>query len=139
MSLSLSATNLACQHQFEQRFFDNPDGRVERSRQLPLDQQYKLFRYGMDVRHPPALDMALPIAERGAAAVPFLLDQLEADRTDKATDQILIVFFRMQLLKTYDVKADASLMNVLSTRVQRIKDEESRRISSATLQRIRGS
>jgi hypothetical protein len=119
-------TSFACQtRDFERSVFSHSLGtRVERLRQLPLEQQYKVFRYGNDVIHPPLMDLADPIAERGAAAVPFLLKQLRADRDDIATRDILLIFVRMYHLRTYDVKSDDALMKTLISSVADMRDKD---------------
>lgn len=48
----------------------------------PGEAQYQIFRYGNDRIHPPLIERADPIAERGAAAVPFLLARLESESDD---------------------------------------------------------
>ena len=40
-------------------------------RSASLEDQYKIFRYGMDKREPPASWLAEPIAARGSSAIPF--------------------------------------------------------------------
>jgi hypothetical protein len=59
---------LGCEsHDTEKNFFKQPlANRVERLRQYSLVDQYKIFRYGNDMREPPFMDLAIPIAERGA-------------------------------------------------------------------------
>src|SRR5690348_6843879 len=71
-------------HNMEKTFFHGfpPQNRLERFRQYPLEDQYKIFRYGADCIEPPQMVFADPIAERGAAAVPFLLTQLQANPDD---------------------------------------------------------
>jgi hypothetical protein len=77
---------LGCKnHDLEKNFFKQPLGnRVERLRSYPLADQYKIFRYGNDRKEPPFMDLADPIAERGATAVPFLLNQLKSESADIA-------------------------------------------------------
>ena len=53
-----------------------PGTRIDRFRQYSLVDQYKIFRYGVEAVEPPLMGLADPIAERGASAVPFLLNQL---------------------------------------------------------------
>jgi hypothetical protein len=132
-------TVVACQtRDFERRFFKQPlETRVERSRQLSLEEQYKVFRYGNDVVHPPLMDLADPIAERGRAAVAFLLSQLDGDHRDTATRDILLVFERMAFLKSYDVKADQVVMKTLSARVANMRDRQWQPTCQKMLQRIR--
>lgn len=129
---------LGCQsHVFEKRFFrEDLASRVERARKLPLEQQYKLFRYGNDVIHPPLMDMAIPIAERGKAAVPFLLEQLHTDDDDLAAEDILLVFYRMAALGTYPVKSDPTVMDALQARVSNLENRERRTTAEKTLKRI---
>ena len=99
--------------------------RLDRVRQYSLEDQYKIFRYGNDIVEPPLLDLAKPIAERGAAAVPFLLKQLNSKSDDEVmlTRDILLIFEDMALSKSYDVKADSLVMNTLSAKIATIKDK----------------
>jgi hypothetical protein len=121
----------------EKQFYrEDLASRVERARKLTLDQQYKVFRYGNDVIHPPLMDMADPIAERGKAAIPFLLEQLRADDDDLAARDILLIFSRMAALGTYSVKSDPTVMNALHARVASMKNTERRTAAERTLKRI---
>jgi hypothetical protein len=105
-------------------FFDGPiKTDRERLRQYPLPEQYKLFRYGNDVIHPPLIHLADPIAERGKEAVPFLLDRLAEDSSDLAIRDSIQIFKRMSLLRTYPVKEDKDLMDVLTQKVRGMKDD----------------
>lgn len=118
--------------------FDGPAAmRIDRVRQYPLEDQYRIFRYGNDVVEPPILDLAKPIAERGATAVPFLLKQLDAHSDDTTVRDLLAIFQEMELSKSYEVKADSALMDKLDIRVQAIKDNEWRAICSKMLRRIK--
>src|SRR6266851_6276916 len=81
---------LGCRsHQLEHNFFDKPPGdRLERLRQYSLADQYKIFRYGNDAIEPPVMELARPIAEKAGGAVPFLMDQLNANADDIAVRDI---------------------------------------------------
>jgi hypothetical protein len=138
LSLLLS---LGCQsHQLERKFFDKtPGDRLARLRLYSLPDQYKIFRYGNDVKEPPAMELAGPIAERGAAAVPFLLDQLSSEKDDLAIRDILLIFDTMASTGTYAVRADSSLMATLTSRVSAMKDKDWQAICLKRLQRIRES
>jgi hypothetical protein len=129
---------LGCQaHVFEKEFYrEDLSTRVERARRLSLEEQYKVFRYGNDVIHPPLMDMADPIAERGKAAIPFLLDQLRSDDDDLAVRDILLVFSRMAGLGTYPVKSDSTVMTALRARVATMKNREIRTTAERTLNRL---
>jgi hypothetical protein len=112
--VGLAATDVGCgAHDFEKHFFfsEPPATRVERSRKLSLEQQYLVFRYGNDVIHPPLMDLAEPIADRGKEAVPFLLKQLQLDGRDISIRDIVWVFTLMALSRTYDVKSDPAIQD----------------------------
>ncbi len=85
------------------------------------------------------MELAGPIAERGAAAVPFLVDQLNTSEDDIAVRDILLIFKRMEASGSYNVKADTRLMGVLASKVSRVKDKDWQAICLKMLQRIKGS
>jgi hypothetical protein len=131
---------VGCEDRLEQKFFDQPPAtRLERMRQYSLADQYKIFRYGNDKREPPAMFLADPIAERGTAAVPFLLDQLNAHPDDITLRDILLIFETMATSKSYDVRSDASLMTTLTSRVSGMKGTLWQDNCIKMLQRIKDS
>jgi len=132
---------LGCRdHHLEKSFFDKPAAdRVERLRQYSLADQYKIFRYGNDRKEPPAMELANPIAERGASAVPFLMEQLNASAEDIAVRDILLIFETMEASGSYNVKADAPLMGVLASKVSGMKDKDWQAICLKMLQGIKES
>lgn len=132
---------LGCENRdLEKNFFKQPlANRVERLRQYPLADQYKIFRYGNDKIEPPLMDLANPIAEKGATAVPFLLDQLNSKSDDITVRDILLIFETMATSKSYNVKSDAALMSVLTERVSTMKDEGWKDNCLKMLDRIRAS
>jgi hypothetical protein len=131
--------SLECQCQnLERDFFDRPAGdRVERLRTMLLEDQYKIFRYGLDRIEPPVMGLALPIAERGAAAVPFLMDQLKNSHDDITVRDILLVFEMMQASGSYKVSTDGSVMDLMSVKTSGMKDKEWQTICLKQLQRIK--
>jgi hypothetical protein len=132
---------LGCRdHHLEKNFFDKPPAdRVERLRQYSLDDQYKIFRYGNDVKEPPAMELAGPTAERGASAVPFLVDQLKATTDDIAVRDILLIFEMTEASGSSNVKADTALMGVLGSKVSGMKDKDWQATCMKKLQRINDS
>ena len=127
-------------HELEENFFKQPPAdRVERLRRYPLTDQYKIFRYGNDRKEPPFMDLAEPIAEKGATAVPFLVEQLNSESHDIAVRDILLIFATMASSKSYDVKSDSVLMSALSSKVSAMKDKDWKDICSKMLHRIRDS
>jgi len=126
-------------HKFERHVvFDGPAAtRIDRVRTYSLEDQYRIFRYGNDIVEPPLLALAKPIAERGATAIPFLMQQLNAEPSDTTTRDLLLIFQEMAYSKSYDVKADAALMNKLNARVTEIKDKEWQSVCSKMLHNIK--
>ncbi len=130
----------SCGYRFERHVvFGGPAAtRIDRVRQYSLEDQYRIFRYGNDVVEPPLLDLAKPIAERGAAAVPFLLKQLDGESDDATVRDVLFIFQEMTFSKNYDVKDDKLLMATLDRKVAAMKADEWRSICSGMLRSIKG-
>ena len=82
------------------------------------------------------MDMAIPIAERGSSAVPFLLRQLETDQSDLAARDIEFIFSRMAQMTTYAVTSDEEVLATLTARVTKMKDRGWRDITSKMLKDI---
>lgn len=104
--------------------------------QYELPEQYRLFRYGNDKVEPPMPELAVPIAKRGAAAVPFLIDQVETCKDDITVRDILLLFQTMSRLNTYDVRGNIKLMNLLKSKIMGIRDKEWRAICLEGLREI---
>ncbi len=132
-------STMACtDHKFEKHFISSVPARerVDRLRQYSLEDQYKIYRYGNDCVEPPLMDLAEPIAEKGAAVAPFLLAKLDPKADDTTVRDILGIFHMMAYLKAYNVKSDQLVMTTLSARVSTMKDAEWKRICYKTLQNI---
>jgi hypothetical protein len=125
-------------HKFEKSFISQVPARdrIDRLRQYSLEDQYRIYRYGNDCIEPPLMDLAEPIAERGATAVPFLLAKLDPKADDMSIRDVLVIFHMMAYLKAYNVKSDTLVMGTLRARVSTMKDAEWKRICSKTLQNI---
>jgi hypothetical protein len=124
----------------ERDFFNKPLGdRLERLRQYSLEDQYKIFRYGNDKIEPPLMDLADPIAERGETAISFLVDQLNSSADDLTVRDILLMFQTMASSRSYDVKRDAALLAVLTSKVSAMKHEAWRTIYLDMVQGIKDS
>lgn len=119
-------------------FFKHPrSDRVERMRQYSLDDQYKIFRYGNDKIEPPVSKLAIPLAERGADIVPFLLEKLKSDTDDLAVKDILLVFRTMQHLKSYDIRANLEVMGALQSRISTMRDRDRQALCREQLEEIK--
>ena len=127
--------------QLEKDFFfkQPPENRLERIRHYSLPDQYKIFRYGNDKIEPPVMELAGPIAEKGAAAVPFLMDQLKSSTDLLTVRDILLILKTMSRSKTYDVKGDTALMALLEAKISKIKDKEWQAFCHEGLQQIKDS
>ena len=134
-------TFVGCSHpDLEASFFEKPaEDRIVRLRQYSLEDQYKIFRYGNYRKEPPVMGLASPIAEKGAAAVPFLLKQLGPNADDLAVRDTLLIFEAMAHFKSYDVKSDIALMTTLTSKVTGMKDKEWQKICLEMIKRIKGS
>lgn len=121
MGVCLVLSSCGGEQRPEKSFFEQPLGsRVERLREYSLPDQYRIFRYGNDEIEPPLMDLAKPIAERGAAAVPFLLDRLREAKNDvTAIRDILLIFQIMAVSGSYDVKSDQLVMDTLQNSIDR--------------------
>ena len=127
-------------HKLEKSFFEKPAvDEVQRLRRYSLDEQYRIFRYGMDKIEPPAMGLARPIAERGADAVPFLVNKLNADAGDIAVRDILLIFEMMEASGSYKVSANGSLLSLLTSRVSKMRDKGWQDICFQGLEEIRDS
>lgn len=126
--------------QLEKDFFKHSlADRVERLRHYSLEDQYRIFRYGNDKIEPPDMGLANPIAERGPAAIPFMIKQLKSSTDDLAVLDIMLILRTMQNLKTYDVKRDAELMSVLETRISKMKSQEWQAFCREKLENIKNA
>jgi hypothetical protein len=83
------------------------------------------------------MELADPIAERGATAVPFLVEQLNAKPDDIAIRDTLLIFETMARSGRYDLKSDTPLMTALASRVSGMKDKDWQAICLKKLKRIR--
>jgi hypothetical protein len=130
---------MACPDQRFERdfFFKQPAAtRLDRMRNFPLEEQYRLFRYGNDKFEPPLMGLAKPIAEKGERAVPFLVAKLNTESDDISVRDVLLIFDTMAAIKSYDVKSNAPLMEKLHLRVSAMKDAEWKAICLKTLRSI---
>ena len=67
------------------------------------------------------MDLAVPIAERGQSAIPFLLQKLTSKPDSIAVRDILLIFETMAGKRIYDVKSDAKVMAVLRSSISGMK------------------
>jgi hypothetical protein len=130
----------ACQSKtVEEKFFEQPFAdRLQRLRQYSLQEQYKIFRFGNDKIEPPLMDLAEPISDRGNAAVPFLIGQLNANPDDLTVRDILLIFETMAKSRTYNVKEDGALMALLAAKIDGMRRQDWQHVCWDMLRAIKG-
>jgi len=101
-----------------------------------LEKQYAVYLCGNQYVHPPVMELAVPFASEGETAARFLQSKMEGNIEDLTTRDLLLVFAEMQRQKTYDVKGDMALMNLLRRKVGAIKDAFWREQANISLVRI---
>jgi hypothetical protein len=82
------------------------------------------------------MELANPIAEKGRTVVPFLFGKLTPQADDITVRDVVLVFETMSSTKSYDVKSDELVMNILGSRVSTMKNAGWKTSSSQMLQRI---
>jgi hypothetical protein len=83
-----------------------------------LPTQYQIYLCGVQVVHPPALELANALANRGAVATPFLKEKLSSTSDEVTIRDLTMVFVQMTKNGTYDVRADEDLMRTLRVKVK---------------------
>lgn len=104
-----------------------------------LESQYMIYICGNQYIHPPALHLAAPFASEGKPAALFLEQKLSAASSPSSIRDILNVYAEMQRQKTYDVKSNASLIQLLDTKISTIADSYWRDHCQGILNTIKGS
>ncbi len=59
--------------------------------EYPPEEQVDIYLYGVEMWHPPRLDLADPLASNGEAVLPSLLDRLEGAETASRKEALLYV------------------------------------------------
>jgi hypothetical protein len=80
--------------------------RNERLEGLPVEKQWEIFKYGNQVRHPPATSLAPPIAKGGKKSLYFILNTLHSSGSDLDYRDSMVIFQTMQWGGYYDVCSD---------------------------------
>jgi len=85
--------------------------------EYPLEDQYRLFRYGNDELEPPYTELADQIAKQGDKAVPFLSSKLKNETEELGIRDIVLIFEMMAYYTSYNVNEDQLLMGLMSSKV----------------------
>jgi hypothetical protein len=110
--------------------------RVERLAAYPLAQQWEIFRYGNQVRHPPDTGLAIPIARRGKPALDFVLHELQIGASDLDYRDSMVVFQTMQWGRHYDICADEVALKRIQANAALIRSPDWRKVYEEMLQNL---
>jgi hypothetical protein len=116
-------------------FFHMPiPAQVAEFSRLTTEDKYIVYLCGNQFIHPPTLHLAEPLARTAPDVVPFLTDRLSQTTEDLTTRDIVLVFSLMRRLKTYDVRENPLLKQLMTERVNAMKNANWRQ---TTLQMLR--
>lgn len=110
---------------------------INRFASLELETQYRVYLCANQYMHPPILGLDRRFAAQGDRAATFLIDKLLATDHDATVGNIVMVFEEMSYMRSYDVRDDATLMQVLRWKTGRIHDPTMRALALNRLYRIR--
>lgn len=94
---------------------------IEHFRDFPIDQQYSLYIYGNQERHPPAVYLSHPFAEQGEKIIPFLKSKLEKAQKEVTIRDIVSVLSEMASQDLYNFKNDNELLTILRKKIDGMK------------------
>lgn len=99
----------------ERDFFElGYDGAGSRFESYSLEDQIKIYFYGMQTISPPMTVLSRPIAERGSVAITPLMAELKLHPTDQNIRDAMMIFETMQRIGSYNVQLDKALMKKLN-------------------------
>jgi hypothetical protein len=102
-----------------------------------FDEQYAIYIYGNQIRHPPAMYLAKPFGGEGLKVLVQLSSRLMKAESDATIRDVVLVFSEMSSQMAYDVAGDSQLMQLLSQSVARMKSDSWKAISEKELRSIR--
>lgn len=115
-----------------------PKERESRMKLYSLDDQYKIYIYGMQEIHPP-LRLTRPIAQRGQEAIPFLLSKITSTNNDQDAHDTIYIIEDMKLSKYYDAGKDKKIIRVLYDRILQMKNPFWKKLSLESFNTIQKS
>ncbi len=120
-------------------FFKMPSNeQIKEFRNYSIQDQYSIFICGNQVIHPPAIYLSQPFALGGEDVVGFLRTKLAEENDDLTIRDIVNVLAEISRSKTYGVGKDSSLMKIVNDRVNTMKNDGWKRITSEMLDEIKG-
>lgn len=123
--------------EFKEMFHGRPfKVRVADFTNYDLATQYAIFICGNQFRHPPAIYFAEPFAQQGGKAVPFLKEKLLGATDDLTIRDIILLLTEMSRRNTYDVAGDKELVRLMTASVEKMRDEDWKRMAQKNLSEI---
>jgi len=104
-----------------------------------FEEQYAIYVYGNQIRHPPAIYLARPFGSEGESVVAPLSKKLIEAHDDLTIRDLVTIFSEISSQKTYDIAGDGRLMELLSGAVDRMKNPDWKALAVKELQSIRGT
>lgn len=104
--------------QFDREFF-----RLSTAEQVKIfhrygpEVQYDLLIVGNQIVHPPAFYLVEEFAKEGIFVVPILRSKLAAAKRESTIRDVVAILAEMQRLGSYEVKDDASLMDLVGQQI----------------------
>lgn len=114
----------------------SPDETIEAFTRSDLETKYRIYVCGNQWVHPPALYLAGSFAVGGEPVATFLKQKLEQTRSDATVRDIVQVYAQMQRQRTYDVSGDLDLVQLLTNKVQAIRNDDWRKYCADILEGI---
>lgn len=96
--------------------------RMQKFRHYSLFDQYDIYIFGNQFRHPPAQFLASCFALNGVAAVELLRAKLPDANGDLTVRDIVKLLKTIDAMRMYDVAGDAALMAEATARAAKMKD-----------------
>jgi hypothetical protein len=87
-----------------------------------FDTQYDIYIRGMQEIEPPMVELSTSFAREGKEIVQPLRTRLERANKDRTVYDIVLVFHNMQILGTYDVASDKSLVQEMLLKLSAMRD-----------------
>lgn len=98
-------------------FYSSTTEQIENFKLLDFEAQYRLYIFGNQCMHPPAIHLAGAFAEGGAAAVQFLKPRLQSASDEPTIRDIALVFSWMKGTGRFDFSTDPQLVKLLNAKV----------------------
>lgn len=108
---------------FSDEFFRRPEKQRDADfEKYDFDTQYRIYIYGCQQIEPPMIGLGWQLAREGGRIVQPLEAKLGSTDDDLTIRDIVLIFKAMNVLGTYDVAGDKSLMERLREKVSAMKD-----------------